>query len=125
MSLALRVLLLVSAILLFVVLMASIKKSKMKIEDALFWIVLAACIVILGIFPQIASSFSELFGFMSPSNFVFLLFIFILLVKGYYTSKQVSELDTKVRELSQQLAIERLEHHERSVNDARPTDELE
>lgn len=112
MSLALRILLFVAAILLFAFLMASIRRSKMRIEDSLFWVVLSAVILILSIFPQIASELSAAFGFMAPVNFVFLLFIFTLLLKGYFTSKRVSELDTKVRELTQQLAIERLEHHE-------------
>lgn len=113
MSIALRILLLVAAIALFAFLMTSIKRSKMRIEDSLFWIVLSAVILILSVFPQIATELSALFGFIAPVNFVFLLFIFILLVKEYFTSKRVSELDTKVKELAQQLAIERLEHHER------------
>ena len=117
-SIALRILLFVASVLLFVFLMGSIKKSKMRIEDALFWIALSAVILILSIFPQIAGGLSDLFGFIAPVNFVFLLFIFILLVKSYYMSKRISELDTKVKELTQQIAIDRLDHHERTVDDA-------
>ena len=118
MSLALRIVLLVAASLLFIFLMASIRQSKMRIEDSLFWIVLSVLILLLSIFPDIASVLSRLFGFIAPVNFVFLLFIFILLLKEYFTSKRISELDTKVKELTQQLAIEQLEHHERSRDDS-------
>lgn len=113
MSLALRILLFLGSIALFVFLMRSIKKARLRIEDALFWIVLSAVILVLSIVPEIATVLSEAFGFIAPVNFIFLLFIFILLVKGYLTSKRVSELDTKVKELTQQLAIDKLNHYER------------
>lgn len=118
MSIALRIVLLVSAVLLFVFLMVSIRQSKMRIEDSLFWIVISVVVLLLGIFPGIASALSRSFGFIAPVNFVFLMFILILLLKEYFTSKRISELDTKVKELTQQLAIERLERHERDEDDA-------
>ena len=48
---------------------------------------------------------------MSPSNFVFLFFIFILLIVCFKLSVRLSQLDTKLRELTQQLAIEKYERH--------------
>ncbi|MBE6473361.1 MAG: DUF2304 domain-containing protein [Coriobacteriaceae bacterium] len=113
MSLALRILLFLGAIALFVFLMRSVRKANMRIEDSLFWIVLSAVILLLSVVPDIATTLSDAFGFIAPVNFIFLLFIFILLVKGYLTSKRISELDLKIKELTQQLAIDKLNHHER------------
>lgn len=53
---------------------------------------------------------------MAPVNFVFLLFIFILLIQSFSLTMRVSQADTKIRELTQQLAIEKFERH---INDER------
>ncbi len=114
MSVALRVVLIVSAVAMAAFMLRSIKKSKMQIEDTLFWALLTLLILLLAIFPQIGSALSEVMGFQAPVNFVFLFFIFVLLMKSYHSSRTVSELETKVKELSQQIALDRLDHYERS-----------
>lgn len=48
---ALRVILLIAAIGLVVFLLHSIKKSKMSIEDALFWMGFSFLILLMSIFP--------------------------------------------------------------------------
>ena len=113
MSFTLRIILLISAIVVAVVVLRSVKKSKMRIEDTLFWIAVVAIVLLLGLFPQIVSFFATALGIASEQNFVFLLFIFILLVNAYRTSKATSNLETKVKELTQQIAIDRLGHRER------------
>ena len=113
MSLALRIVLLVSTVLVFIIMLRSVKRAKMRIEDTLFWAGLMVLILILAIFPQIASALSDLMGFMAPVNAVFLFFIFVLLMKAYSLSRTTSELETKVKELTQQIAIDRLMHYER------------
>lgn len=113
MSLALRIVLLVSTIIVSVIMLRSVKRAKMRIEDTLFWVFLMVLILLLAIFPQIASALSDLMGFMAPVNFVYLFFIFVLLMKAYSLSRSTSELDTQVKELTQQIAIDRLMHYER------------
>ena len=63
---ALRVILLIAAIGLVVFLLHSIKKSKMSIEDALFWMGFSFLILLMSIFPEIPSFLSDTIGFMSP-----------------------------------------------------------
>ena len=113
MSPALRIILLISAVCVAIFVMRNVKKSKMRIEDTLFWVVMTIIVLILGIFPQIVGFFSTMLGFASEQNFVFLFFIFILLVNAYYTSRANSDLETKVKELTQQIALDRLDHYER------------
>lgn len=62
---------------------------------------------------QIATALSDAIGFIAPVNFIFLFFIFVLLLKSFHSSLQVSQLNTRVKELSQQIAIDRLDHFER------------
>ena len=113
MSLALRILLIVAAGITAVFLLRSVKRSKMRIEDTIFWIALTIIILIMALFPGIVSALSNMFGFMAPVNFVFLFFIFILLLKCYSLSRHSSELEVKVKELTQKIAIDNLDHYER------------
>ena len=115
MSFALRVLLIVAAVVMVVSLLLSIRKSKMRIEDSISWIVLAFLILILSIVPQLASELAYLLGFQAPVNFVYLFLIVVLLVKCFRMSQRASELETRVRELTQQIAVDKLGHYERKA----------
>lgn len=110
---ALRVILLIAAIGLVVFLLHSIKKSKMSIEDALFWMGFSFLILLMSIFPEIPSFLSDTIGFMSPVNFVFLFFIFVLIIRDFLSSRRISQLENRVKELTQQIALDRLDHYQR------------
>lgn len=114
MSIVLRIVLAVGAILMTVFTVVNIRKSKMRIEDSLFWILLSAFILLLSFFPGIGFSLAKITGFSSPVNFILTLFVFILIVKCFTLSRSVSSLENKVKELAQEVAIERLNHYERS-----------
>lgn len=111
--LALRVILLIAAIGLVVFLLHSIKKSKMSIEDALFWMGFSFLILLMSIFPEIPSFLSDTIGFMSPVNFVFLFFIFVLIIRDFLSNRRISQLENRVKELTQQIALDRLDHYQR------------
>ena len=111
--LALRIILLVAAIGLIVFLLHSIRKSKMIIEDALFWTGFSLLILLMSIFPELPSFLSDTIGFQSPVNFVFLFFIFILILRDFFSNRRISQLENRVKELTQQIAIDRLDHYER------------
>lgn len=112
-SFALRIILIATSICLVAFLLYSIKKSKMRIEDSLFWMFFSLLILVLSIFPDIASFFSNSFGFQAPVNFIFLFFIFILIVRDFSSNRHISQLENRVKELAQQVAIDRLGHYER------------
>ncbi|MBQ3301517.1 MAG: DUF2304 domain-containing protein [Eggerthellaceae bacterium] len=115
MSMSLRIILLVSAILVAVYVLRNVKRSKMRIEDTLFWVFLTLFVLAIGIFPQIVTFLSGLLGIASEQNFVFLFFIFILLANSFFTSRANSEQETKLKELTQQIALDRLDHYERTT----------
>lgn len=106
-SFAIRALLIVGSVLTFLYIMRYIRRSKVRIEDTFFWILLSALLVLLSIFPDIALIASEQFGMQSPINFVFLLIIFILIVKQFSTSLKLSQLEIRMAELTQQMAIDK------------------
>lgn len=121
MTIALRVALILVSLITLVFIARKIRSSKIKLEDSMFWICFAALIFIFSLFPQIFYALSDLVGTYSPSNFVFLFFIFILLIQSFQLSMRISQADTKIKELTQQLAIEKFERYQ---NDKRKSDEL-
>ncbi|MCI9402006.1 MAG: DUF2304 domain-containing protein [Lachnospiraceae bacterium] len=105
MPLSLRIILVVVSAMTCVYIARKLKKSQIQITDTIFWIVLAGIFVILAAFPSIATWISMLIGVMSPVNFVYLVIIFLLLIRCFLLSIQVSQLDNKLKSLVEELAI--------------------
>ncbi len=108
MGIVLRIILIISAVLLFLYMIKKIRQSKMKIEHTIFWLLFAFVLIVMGVFPQIVYIISDWIGFQSPVNMVFLMIIFILIVKNFLATLQISHLENKVDNLVQQIAIEKL-----------------
>ena len=82
-----------------------VRQAKVQIEDTIFWLGFSAALLILAIFPGIAYWAADLLGFMSPINFVYVVIIFLLLAKQFFMSIRLSQLDSKVRILTEQVAL--------------------
>jgi hypothetical protein len=102
---AFRVILIVASLASLGGILIRIRNSKVRIEDSLFWLFFALLCIVLAVWPHIADSISQLLGIYQSQNFVFLLFIFILVVKVFSLTIQTSSLEGKVRKLTQELAI--------------------
>ena len=97
MSIGLRVFLVCGALLAFLVVVRKIKKTDMQAGDSVFWLILCGALVVVAVFPQL--------GFASPSNFVLLLVIAILMVKVFSLSSDVARLRQKMTTLIQEIAL--------------------
>ena len=113
MSLALRIALVIGAVALVVFVLTGIRKSRMRIEDSLFWVGLSLLILLLSVFPELGIWFTDMLGVQSPVNFILLFFIAVILAKCFSLARQVSQLENKVKELVQQVAVGKLDHFER------------
>ena len=107
MSVVLRVGLIVVSVLTLIFITRKVRNAQVRLEDSIFWFCVAGLLLILSIFPQIFFVVSDFAGIISPANLVFLVFIFILLILGFNLSVHLSQTDTKLKELTQQLAIEK------------------
>lgn len=107
MSGALRILIILGAVFLMVFMIKKIRQAKVKIEYTVFWIIFSGILVLMGIFPQLFYWVSELLGFQAPINMIYLVIIFVLIVKLFLISVQISQLENKVDSLTQQVAIDR------------------
>ena len=109
MTVALRALLIVGALLILVFFIRKIRKSQLKINEAVFWFIFALCLVILGVFPQIAFALCHLIGIQSPANFVWLCLLALLLVRSFMSAVEISQLRSKITALTQEIALEQAE----------------
>jgi len=105
MTLVLRILLLIGALFAMGIVINSVRKSKIRISDSVYWVVSAGILVLFALIPQLAYFFSGLFGFMSPANFVLMLVIVMILIRLFHQSCAISKLTYKVEQLSSELAL--------------------
>ena len=106
MALAFRLLLILVAVLLLFFVIRRIRKASLRIEASIFWVVFSILLVIMALFPEICMFFADLLGVESPANLVFAFIIFLLLVKGFSQSLEISGLEQKLETLTRKLALE-------------------
>lgn len=107
MTILIRILLIVSAVLLLVFMLKRIRQAKLKIEYTLFWIAFSSFLVLMGAFPKLFYMISSAIGFRAPISMVYLGIIFVLIVKMFLMTIQISQLENKIDALAQQIAIDR------------------
>lgn len=118
MSTVLRWLLILASILVVAWILHKIRKSKVKMEDAIFWVIFSAILLLLAVFPQISYMLCDILGIASPANLIFLVMICILIEKIFTLSIVTSQLEEKVAILAAELAL-------RSQAQQRKIEELE
>lgn len=106
MTIVLRCVLIVVSILLAFFVLRKIRQSKVKIEDSIFWVLLALLMVVFSVFPRLADLLSGLVGTYTTSNFIFMLVIFVLLIKVFFLSIKISQMESRITKLVQLLALE-------------------
>lgn len=107
MSKILRLFLLFGALCSMGFMLRKIRKNKIKIDDSIFWIIFSAILVLLALFPSITEFAAVKMGVMSPVNLLYLIMHFIVIVLLFHHTVQISKLEEKIKELTQQLALEK------------------
>lgn len=105
MSLMLRIILIITSFLLVLLVLRKIHKAKLSIDDAIYWIISAGVLFLISLFPQLVMYVSDFIGFQSPSNFVFLVIIFLIIVKLFTMTIQLSNEKRRLNQLIQTLAL--------------------
>lgn len=107
-----RVLLIVVSLFTTYYILKRIRQSKLQIEYAIFWILFSGVLIVFSLFPWLVSLFTRMIGMQLPVNFIFLLFIFVLMVKMFFMTIELSTLENKVKDLTQELALEEKERRD-------------
>lgn len=113
MTVVFRIVLIIISVLTFCNIVRRVRNSKIKIEDSLFWIVFSFLLLLLSIFPGIAGWAAGILGIQSQTNFVFIFVIFVLLMKQFNDAVKMSQLEDRIRELIQDLAVKELWEEEK------------
>ena len=89
----LRIILIVVSVMTFIYISRKLKKSQLQVMDAFFWIVFSFVLMVIGVFPGIAMFFAKVVGVQSPVNFVYLVVIFLLLLRTFMLTIRISFLE--------------------------------
>lgn len=106
MSIQLRILLIIGSVATLIYFLLKIRKSKLRIEDGVFWIIFSFVMILLSLLPDVVSYAAELLGVISPVNFLFLAIIFVLLMRIFSLTLKISQLSSKLESFVQIYAID-------------------
>ncbi len=104
-----RVILVIVSICTMATILRRIRKARINIEESVFWILLAIMFVVFALFPIVPDTLARLLGIYSTANFLFLFMIFILLLRLFTMSMQISALEERIRQIVQLLALQEKE----------------
>ena len=112
MTVIFRVILVIVSILTMSFMMRKIRQAKVQIEAALFWVIMALILVVFSLFPAVADACAHLLGIYSTPNFLFLFMIFLLIVKVFGMTLQMSQMESRQKELVQRIALDQKDREE-------------
>lgn len=115
MSLRLQIIVVVAMLFIILYIVWQIGKKKLDFKYGIGWLAMFIVVLILAIWPKLLDIISNVLGIASPVNMLFF-FGFILSVMIIFSmSKMLGNLNSKVKKLSQELAILRKEVNDNYV----------
>lgn len=114
MSYAVRVLIALGGLGVFIFMILSIRRSKMVISDSIFWFLFALALMIVAVRPEVIFYFARRLNVASASNLAYLVMIAFLLVRVFQQDLKITNLSTKLQKLVQDEAIYQLDQKDAS-----------
>lgn len=115
MTMMLRVVLILVSAATMVMMIQKIRRAKLQIEDSIFWVLVSFMFVLFSLFPPVADFLAHMLGIYATVNFLFLLMIFLLLMRVFSMTIRMSQQETTLKELAQKLALYELEQREKGA----------
>ena len=106
MSVTLRIILIASSIISFLLCIKRIKQAKLKVENSILWMCGSFVLILMAIFDKAIAWVATKLGFMATVNFVYLIVIAFLLAQVFIDNLRLSELNEKVKNLDHYIALE-------------------
>lgn len=82
-----------------------VRKKKFSIKESFWWVIASFTMLILAIFPYSIDWFAKKLNISYPPSLLFVVCVIFLLFINFKNSRRISELQMKVVELGQELAI--------------------
>lgn len=105
MTLKVQILIIVALLIALVFVVIQIRNRKLDLKYSLTWFCLILALLVLTIFPVILTFVSDLIGFGSQMNLLFLSGFLLTLLIIYTLTRAVSKLMDQVRTLTQKVAL--------------------
>ena len=105
MSISLRLGLVVVSLVLLIVVLAQLKKRKIPVKYSLVWMFSSFIILLIAIIPGLLIGIAKFLGFVTMSNLVIAMFIFILLMISLTLTVIVSGQRKKITLLMQEVSM--------------------
>lgn len=113
-SFQLQLCLIFASIAVYLFVIYKIRKSNVRIDDMIIWIIGSVILLILSIFPVISDYLSEIIGFRTAANLIFtsilgflFLMVFTLSIKLSQQHEKMKELTHKIAMLERELSVEK------------------
>ena len=105
MSITLRIILILSSFIAFFLSVTKIKKSQLKVENSVTWMLGSIILILISVFPNMIVWLSEKLGFVAPVNFIFLVMIAFLLMQVFIDNIHITSLNEKIKDLDHYIAL--------------------
>ena len=102
-----QIILILITLFFFFVMLRGMKKAKLSTEIAVVWVGFLIMLILISIFPQISKFVAAMMGIKTVINAIFLVIIFLLICLVFYLCLQVSILNEKVKNLIQEISLEK------------------
>lgn len=111
MTILFRVEMFILAIIFFFFVVRSINKNNMSLNRSFGWFITSFVLLLCSLFPEIPNSLSKMLGFETPSNFLFLIAVFLLLILAIQNTIITSKQQNQIKDLIQELSILKSENN--------------
>lgn len=100
-----RVYFIIISLLCLIYIINEIRKKRFSIKESFWWTFASIIMLLLSIFPYSIDKIAKIFGVAYPPSLLFVFCILFLTFINFRNSKRISEQQTKIIELAQQLSL--------------------
>jgi membrane-associated HD superfamily phosphohydrolase len=100
-----RVIILLAGLGLFVIVFELVRKKRLREELSIIWLLLALIIASGSVMDLVIDPLAKRIGIYYPPALVFMIVIIVLIISFFYFSLVTSDLKSKVKELTQKIAL--------------------
>lgn len=95
----------IAALILLFIIIICLKHNSISIKNSVAWFILPIAFLLISIFPQPIVALSNLFGFETLSNFIFVIIIALLILVCFSLTISLSRQQVKITKLIQELSL--------------------
>lgn len=104
-SKTLQIMMLLAVALYFIIVLFLLKKRSLNLKYTLLWLLSGGIMLLLAVFPQILNMFANIVGIYEPTNALFSIICFCIIIILMSLTAIVSKLNEKSKKVIQKMAL--------------------